>query len=311
MIRFGICFSKEFVGNNPLERIIAKRRVYLRLLEFCQNEGWETYILTRKTYKKDGVFVGSWKYENDKLTPVKTPVRMNIVYDRTAYLKFPPQNEELIVIDNLEFKKLCWNKWEQYRELKPHMAKTFLLPKGDTDLEKILNNIKTNIVVLKPINGLKGNGIFIGSKSEALGFKRDNIDYIVQEFIDTKEGIPGVTSGRHDLRVVIVNNKPVWCHVRAPKEGTYEANVARGGSIDELDYAKVPEEIKKIVAKVSRSFYEKYDNPIYSIDFGIMDGKPYIFEINDTIGFPGWEMKARDRFLSELVLNFKQKLAKI
>src|SRR5437867_1963112 len=122
MIRFGICFSKEFAGNNPSEGIVTKRKVYLRLLEFCQKEGWETYILTRKTYKKDGIFVGSWKYTGGELTPVNTPVRIDLVYDRSAYLKFPPEREELIAIDNLEFKKLAWNKWAQYEALKDFMA---------------------------------------------------------------------------------------------------------------------------------------------------------------------------------------------
>ena len=309
MIRFGICFSKDFVGDNPLEGIITKRKVYLKLLDLCQKEGWETYILTRKTYKKDGIFVGSWKYENKKISQIKTPVRIDIVYDRTAGFKFPPKDEDLIVVDNIDFKKLCWNKWDQYTELKNYMSKTYLWKKSDDNLKEILSKIETDIVVLKPTNGLKGIGVFIGSKEEALGFKRTDADYIVQEFIDTKNGIKGITPGRHDLRVVIVNNHPVWSHVRTPVEGTYEANVARGGSINEIELQNIPEGIKKIVEKVSNSFYKKYDNPIYSIDFGIgTDGEPKIFEINDTIGFPRWEMKNRDNFLKELVKNFKQKL---
>lgn len=308
MIRFGICFSRKFKGNNPLENIIEKRKVYLRLLEFCQDVGWETYVLTRRTYKKDGVFVGSWKYEGGEFHPISDPVRIDVVYDRTAGLKFPPENEELIAVDNLKFKKFAWNKWEQYRLLKSYMAKTCLWPKGKNVLEEILSEISTDIVVLKPINGLKGNGIFIGGKRKALSFKRGDVDYIVQEFVDTKEGIKGITEGRHDLRVVIVNNHPVWCHVRTPVEGTYEANVARGGTINEVDFSHVPEEVKKIVREVAEKFYKRFDNPIYSVDFGVMKGKPYIFEINDSIGFPRWEMKNRDVFLKGLVENFKSRL---
>ena len=52
-----------------------------------------------------------------------------------------------------------------------------------------------------------------------------------------------------------------------------------------------------------------YDNPAYSLDFGIgKDGIPKIFEINDQIGFPKWEMKQRDVFLKELVYDFARKL---
>jgi glutathione synthase/RimK-type ligase-like ATP-grasp enzyme len=113
----------------------------------------------------------------------------------------------------------------------------------------------------------------------------------------------------HDLRVVIVNGKCVWCHVRQPVGDSYLANAAQGGNLTEVDYEKVPGSVKQIVEKVSKRFMEKYDNPVYSLDFGIdKDGTPKIFEINDQMGFPRWEMKNRDMFLNELVLNFKSKL---
>jgi hypothetical protein len=76
-----------------------------------------------------------------------------------------------------------------------------------------------------------------------------------------------------------------------------------------VDYEKVPSAIKNIVSEVSKKFTERYDNPIYSLDFGInSDGNPLIFEINDQIGFPKWEMKNRDKFLNALVDNFKSRL---
>jgi len=39
------------------------------------------------------------------------------------------------------------------------------------------------------------------------------------------------------------------------------------------------------------------------------NGVPKIFEINDQIGFPKWEMKNRDNFLNFLVKNMADKLA--
>jgi len=45
------------------------------------------------------------------------------------------------------------------------------------------------------------------------------------------------------------------------------------------------------------------------LDFGINEkGEPKIFEINDQIGFPRWEMKNRDVFLKALVENFRSKI---
>ena len=113
----------------------------------------------------------------------------------------------------------------------------------------------------------------------------------------------------HDLRIVIVNGKVVWCHVREPVGDSFLANAAQGGNLTEVDYEKVPESVKEMVKKVSKLFLEKYDNPIYSLDFGInKDGTPKIFEINDQMGFPRWEMKNRENFLKSLITNFSDKL---
>lgn len=310
-INFGICFSKDFIGNDPLGHIGPKLPVYLRLLELCKNEGWNVYVLTKKTYKGGGIFDGAWIFEDNKFIQARNSVKIDLIYDRTGGISFPPKDElQLKVFNNHDFKVLCWDKWLGYKEIGKYMPKTFWV--GDKDgLIEVLPKIKTDWVVLKPFNGLKGIGIFIGPKREAgkFDFIGKNPKYIAQEFLDTLNGIPGITSGLHDLRVAIVNQKVVWSHVRVPASGTFKANAAQGGNLIEVDYERVPESIKSIVRDVIPRFYRKYRNPSYSLDFGMgRDGIPKIFEINDQIGFPQWDMKARDVFLKELVESFKSGL---
>jgi glutathione synthase/RimK-type ligase-like ATP-grasp enzyme len=306
-VNFGICFSKPFEGNNPLEHIGIKLPVYLRLLEFAQNEGWNVYVLTRKTYLGKSIFNGAWLFENGEFKQVFDKVKIDIVYDRTGGVNFPPKEDDLNVFNNREFKILCWDKWMAYQEIGEYMPKTYWI--GDkSGLKEQIKKIKTDWLVLKPFNGLKGIGIFIGPKEEAVNFQflGKKPKYIVQEFLDTSRGIPKITNGLHDLRVAVVNGKVVWCHVRVPIEGTFKSNAAQGGNLTEVDYDKVPESVKKIVNDVIPKFSKKYNNPSYSLDFGIgRDGIPKIFEINDQIGFPQWEMKNRDVFLKELIESFK------
>ncbi len=311
-VRFGICFSKEFEGSHPLGHIGVKLPVYLRLLEFAQSEGWDVYVLTRKTYEGKGIFNGVWAYVEGKFKQVFERERIDIVYDRTGGVNFPPNEPDLNVFNNREFKILCWDKWMAYQEIGEYMPKTYLV--GDKKgLNKVLPKIETDWIVLKPFNGLKGVGIFIGPKEESLGFEfiGKNPRYIAQEFLDTSHGIPNITKGLHDLRVAVVNGKVVWCHVRVPVEGTFKSNAAQGGNLTEINYEEVPESVKKIVGEVTPKFSEKYNNPSYSLDFGIgTDGVPKIFEINDQIGFPQWDMKNRDIFLKELIESFKTKVVK-
>lgn len=310
-ISFGICFSKDFADGDPLGHIGLKLPVYLRLLKLCQKEGWNVYVLTRKTYKGNGFFEGSWLFKDGRFDVVSSKVKIDLIYDRTGGVVFPPENEPgLKVINSRKFKILCWDKWAAYKEIGEYMPKTFLVG-GKDNLNKILPKIETDWVVLKPFNGLKGIGIFIGSKEEAVNFEffGKNPKYIAQEFLDTSRGIAGITDGLHDLRVAVVNQKVVWCHVRVPVQGTFTSNAAQGGNLTEVDYRKVPASVKEIVNKIIPKFYGNYDNPSYSLDFGIgRDGVPRIFEINDQIGFPQWDMKNRDVFLKELVESFKKKV---
>ena len=310
-INVGMAFSKDFKGNSPLKHIGVKLPVYIRLLKLCEDKGWNVYVLTKKTYKGDGVFKGSWKFSHGKFKKIISPVKIDLLYDRSAGVKFPPDGDKSAIwINTKAFKVLCWDKWKAYKVIGRYMPKTFWVEK-EVELQHILPKLNTQWVVIKPYNGLKGLGVFIGPKDKAKHFKfgKRFKHYIAQEFVDTSSGIPKITDELHDLRVAVTNRKAVWSHVRVPMPGRFMANAAAGGILTEVDYSLVPQSVKKIVKEVSEKFSKKYDNPSYSIDFGIgKDGIAKIFEINDQIGFPKWEMKNRDIFLKELVYTFERKL---
>lgn len=309
--KVGVVFSKELQGNTPLSHIGAKLPVYLRFLDMLNDAGWDTYVLTRKTYLGDGVFAGGWIYKDGRFVLTNEKLKIDLIYDRTGGIDFPPSDQNLKVVNPREFKILCWDKWATYKEIGEYMPATFLI-NNESYIKSAINKAKTDTVVLKPFNGLKGLGVFIGNKKDALSFKFPDKfkKYIMQEFVDTSKGIPGIANGRHDLRVAVINGKAVWCHVRTPKGDNLIANAAQGGSVREVDYSVVPESVKKIVNKISEHFYKKYGNTVYSIDFGIgPDGVAKVFEINDQIGFPRIEMSTKDKFLMGLVESFKEKLS--
>jgi glutathione synthase/RimK-type ligase-like ATP-grasp enzyme len=306
-----MCFSRDFEGVTPLSHIDIKLPVYLRLLELCKAKGWEVYVLTRKTYEGNSKFNGAWLFNNGKFERVESVINIDLVFDWVGNLLFPPiDSKELRVVNTRAFKELTCDKWKTYQILKDYMPKTIWV--GELkNADGLVDLITTENIVLKPYDGLRGKGIFIGPKKDLKNFKPDKSDrkYILQEFVDTSNGIRGITPGRHDLRVVIVNREVVWSHVRVPADGSLLANAAQGGNLSEVSYSKVPESVKKIVKIISEKFYIDYDNPMFSLDFGIDDkGTPKIFEINDQIGFPRWEMKNRDIFLKALVQNFDEKI---
>ncbi len=306
-----MCFSRDFEGTTPLSHIGKKLPVYLRFLELCQKEGWEVYVLTRKTYIGNGQFNGAWLFGNGKFERIEKIIKIDLVFDWVGSLAFPPKNDKYLkTVNTREFKELACNKWEAYLKLHDYMPRTYWV--GELkNVDSKLSQVTTKNIVLKPYDGLRGKGIFIGLKEKLKDFKSKKLGgkYILQEFVDTSGGIPNLTPGKHDLRIVVVNGGAVWCHIRVPMEGSFLANAAQGGNLTEINYKQVPESVKKIVKIISGKFYKEYDNPVFSLDFGInKEGKPLIFEINDQIGFPRWEMKNRDNFLNGLVRNFSSKL---
>lgn len=303
-----IVFSTPVAHNDPFDRVGEKRPVYVELLRRCEERGWKAVVCTRRTYQSNGIFLGYWILkDDDSFEFVHDGINVDLVYDRSGGRQFPPENDKLIVVDNRRFKLLAWDKWHQYQELGEYMAKTVFV--DQKNLEVSLKTLRTDFVVMKPTNGLKGLGIYIGPRKTATHFvfppKHKN--YIAQEFVETKNGIPDITKGRHDLRVVIINGKPVWSHVRIPPEGEYKANLSgrNGGTLKEVLLSDLPDSVREIVNDVAEKFSVRYENPIYSLDFGFdPKGKPWIFEINDQIGFPRPDMKAKDLFLEEMVNTF-------
>jgi glutathione synthase/RimK-type ligase-like ATP-grasp enzyme len=308
----GMAFTKDFSGNDPLGHIGKKLPVYLDLLRGLEQAGYIPYVITRKTYKGGGIYDGAWQFSGGDFTVRSGPVKIDLVYDRCAGIAFPPEGEDSSVwVNNRAFKILAWDKWLGYKKLEKFFPATFEL-KSEAEVKDHINDIKTDYVVLKPVNGLKGIGIFVGPKADALKFKFSPgyPRYIMQEFVDSSAGISGIAEGRHDLRVVTLNNKIIWSHVREPREGSLKANVAEGGSIREVEIRQIPSEIIEIVREISEKFIDEYDNPAFSVDFG-MDKTlgPKLYEINDQFGFPGPEMKQKDVFLKELIANFSGKLS--
>jgi glutathione synthase/RimK-type ligase-like ATP-grasp enzyme len=311
MKSLAMCFSRDFEGNEPLAHIGPKLPVYLKLLRQCRERNCVVYVTTRKTYLGGGFFQGAWLFDGQKFEQVWETVKIDLLYDRTGGVKFPlPNDPGMIVVNNLDFKLLCWDKWAAYQQIGEFMPKTWWVGKN-RNITSILDQVKTDWVVLKPHNGLKGIGVYVGPKDSASGFEFSEkySDYIAQEFVDTSDGISGIAEGLHDLRVVTINKKIIWSHVRVPPDGSFKANVAQGGEIRGVPVNDLPVRVREIVQKVAGQFADQYDNPVFSVDFGIGKDGPKVFEINDQMGFPSPGMVAEDDFVKEMTENFTKKLS--
>jgi hypothetical protein len=56
----------------------------------------------------------------------------------------------------------------------------------------------------------------------------------------------------------------------------------------------------EMVSHISSIFFERFNNPFYSIDIGMTKDGPKVYEFNSQVGFPLPEMQNRDLFVSKL-----------
>ena len=113
-------------------------------------------------------------------------------------------------------------------------------------------------IVLKPINGMAGNGIFVIDESDK------NINSILETITinDTRvmmaqKYIPDVTEG--DKRIIIIKGEPLpFCLARIPDRKDFRANLAKGGTgiAKKLtaDDIKIVNAIKKYLVKSKLDF---------------------------------------------------------
>ena len=187
-------------------------------------------------------------------------------------------NEDLPVVNNFELEKFCKDKLRSAERLSEYFP--------DTASQEFLEDMVDQYgrVVVKPRFGHGGEDVNIVESSEGLELKED-VEYVVQEFIEASEvPIPGVSGKQHDLRVVFVNNEPVYTYVRMPEQEKGVSNVAKQGSITYIDLEDVPEKVMEAAREISEEL-EGYRPCLFSIDFIISEkGRPYVLELNSKPG---------------------------
>ena len=260
-------------------------------------------------------YLGNMKFKNPLFFDGKRFVykhklaTADAVFDRSGGVKFPPANISGKTLNSIAFKKICWNKLRTYELLGEFMPKSYAV-RSQEDLLKNLKQFPHNfLAVLKPARGLGGKGIIIEKRDELKKRKLSKKLFILQEFVDTSSGINKIVNGKHDLRIAIADGKIVLAHVRTPKPGSLLANVAQGGSIKEVPLGMIPKNVLRIVRAAQNKIDEKFNYPLYSIDFGLAKNKVFIFEINDQIGFPTKEMKNAKGFVNQTLKSLQRIIA--
>ncbi|OGI22092.1 MAG: hypothetical protein A2808_03650 [Candidatus Moranbacteria bacterium RIFCSPHIGHO2_01_FULL_55_24] len=293
-------FHRRPLSSDPFQKLGIKRSVYHSFFKKGTGLGFDMYVANGKeNYEPPLTFKDAYLYTGNFFELQKGIIEADAVFDRSGGISFPPVEIGQKTLNSSEFKHLCHDKNLMGIRLGRFMPRSFVIKNQEELLSQLKSLEGAPLAVLKPAKGMQGKGILI-DKPENLAHVvlEEKSEYVLQEFVDTSQGIPGITEGYHDLRIVVVNGKITLAHVRTPKEGSLLANVALGGSIEEVPLEKIPSFILSCVQEIQAVIDEEFDFPLYSIDFGIQAGsQPFVFELNDQIGFPSEKMNSSELFI--------------
>ncbi|MDO8240549.1 MAG: ATP-grasp domain-containing protein [Candidatus Moranbacteria bacterium] len=291
---------------------------YEYFYSLCKKNNIQMYRASYQWYDHtNNLFKYAWLYEGEggKWKKVKN-IKPALVYDKTKarmevyHIKeligqnYPFINDQIFtrLIDDKFTTSLIFEKWSK---------KNWLI-QNHADLKKTLPKITTSKVVLKPLMESGGKGVQVLNKKDAASKAQIEGVSLIQDFIDSSNGVPGVSTAMHDLRVVMINEKIIYAYIREPQAGSYLANLAQGGSLKIVPKEKLPKALLPII-NFANNALASFNPRIFSIDFMFDENKkPWVVELNSMPGlfFTPEEKPYMLEMYAELLQVFKTALKK-
>lgn len=251
---------------------------YVQLANALFEHGVRTcFAMPPYVYRGVGVFSGGFDIRND-WKEIDTDLQADIVFNKSL-VQF--RDEGAHIVNHPVFDRACDK--DETIDLFPEHCPRSVYVETEQELAPALEQMRTDTIVIKPAALFGGQGVWIGKKS-SVGPIVPSV--IVQEFIDTQNGIPGVCDGRHDLRLIYFGNRLVDAYVRQPGEGKMVANVALGGSIKQVKLQQIPHDALDFATSIDAAF-RNFPDRVYSIDLGLDRGRDWrLIELNSPPGLP-------------------------
>ena len=283
---FGYPFNDDYHYN-----------AYFDLLLALKARGASAYFASdNATYRGAGVFSSAYtaseKVAVNNLNKVAN-LKAGLVFEKGGF------TGEGVMVLNPEFvHAVSSDKSQTYRYFAKYQPLSIVAHNLNQLMQAFVTIPGDLIVVKEPVsNG--GKAVQIGTRKDVLEAIPSSYPLIIQEFIDTSVGVPGLVDGIHDVRVKIGGGKIFGGMLRQPAPGEYRANLAQGGIAKHLSPAELPVAISDLALEID-CFFAKY-NRYYAIDFANTPGGWKLIELNSKPGLsPASIGEPAQRVIAEL-----------
>lgn len=287
--------------------------IYRQIIAQVESHDIDVYVVRGPSYLKNGHFTKGWRFINGELVESVGEIHADLIFNRDDKNTIGVITD-CSIINHPEFDELCVDKYKTFAAFPEMSPQTAIVPSFHDFVERVKawSLPPHKLVVLKKNFESEGRGIFILPTCDVTpGLFADWSNVLVQEFIDGFIGIVGVCEGLHDLRITVINHKPMNSYLRQPKKGSYIANYARGGRCRSIDLDDVPTEVFKLVDEINHKM-QKFWPIIYAADFANSPQGFRLIELNSRPGVqhPEWSAtykKFNDGIVRMLVEAVKDK----
>lgn len=142
-------------------------------------------------------------------------------------------------------------------------------------LLRIIQESENDKMIMKPLDGYGGSGVIIIEKS-AMQNIRSLLDFYINRekgksnYVILQEYIKGAESG--DVRILILNGKPIGALRRRPLKGDVRSNISAGGTVEKYKLTKAD---KMLCSRIGEKLVR---DGIYYAGLDLINGK--LIEVN-------------------------------
>lgn len=146
--------------------------------------------------------------------------------------------------------------------------------KNKNYLKHIIEESKSDKMILKPLNGFGGRGVIVVEKNATQNIK-SLLDFYINgqgesSYVILQEFVPGAENG--DVRIVLLHGEPIGALRRVPARDDIRSNISAGGSIEK--HVLTARE-KEICRKMGPMLVQ---DGLYWVGLDVINGK--VIEIN-------------------------------
>ncbi len=226
----------------------------------------------QNSFHQPSTFAPAWKLEQGRFIDAGQ-VKADLIFDKGRFA-----GQTTAPVFNPSFiNEVCTDKWLMY-QLFSDMCPLTKLVTTAADLPSAIQAIGTDRIVVKPRAGMEGADILIGPADQAREYA-GQLPALVSEFVDSSAGIPGIMTGRHDLRIAVLNGRLIYSEFKTPPPDSYIASVTRGGSYAAVPLEKIPPAALAIVDRIEQVM-QREPNRFYAIDMMFGPDGPKLTEMN-------------------------------